>query len=838
LPIVVRGIDLLGQPFEERTATFDFNLHGCRYASRYHLPKNAWVTLEVPSGSEFENARARVAWIQRPPSVREFFQISVELETPQNIWRLEQAPQDWAALQAVSRPVEGAEQPHFDAQLSEVSESRSLHNLGASGEQVMDEMNGVSASSESNPEGCMAARSAQGTPSPSQLSAELDQREADHENQAVVRSEEPSAELGGHKAWMAEEVFAKWKREFALAQEAAHERLTGRQTELLGEMRSEFEHNLSEAKRLIGEIEKNRDALHAENQAAIESANRLAQERAGMGATRDSHPSTASPKREQVAEEAATRWRERLAAEMDAAGGQWNELLQSSLDSGVHRIAEQLSERASQLRQPLLETLNDAQETAARLKGALDEELSRAKSSLAEIERSAAQLSSLSAQIGSATAVALEDLHRRLELILNAQTEEMGERAEKLTGSTLAKAAADLDAVGRKKIGEAVDEIESKLAAHYQRLPDLLGQLSAREVQAEESLRLHRERLRQISEAGQHEFLSQFDAAAAAARTEFETARQAASAEWTAETERSAALASQAATDAVEQVARGFEEQWRARLQALADRTAESSRQVFEQKADDTKSKLAADLDAHASGHIAQFRERLEEFANDLAGRSRTQIEQAAEATAASFGQVLRGVSDQEIDAFSAKAAGIVETRQHGLEASATQLLREFETSAESSLGRLHQQMAAQLETGVAEGRTALFGEINSSLAAFRSEREAREKEWIETLERLNAESAARYHDRIDTASDSWVLSSVRRLNEHGQNLVESLTRSADQALRESCAKLFDGLAEILRERSAAAIHAGHSAAAVREAAEAAVPPPLENEPGPDRASL
>src|SRR5579875_353259 len=58
LPVVVRGIDLLGQPFEERSSTLNLNLHGCRYASKYHLPKNTWVTLEIPHGAERENVRA------------------------------------------------------------------------------------------------------------------------------------------------------------------------------------------------------------------------------------------------------------------------------------------------------------------------------------------------------------------------------------------------------------------------------------------------------------------------------------------------------------------------------------------------------------------------------------------------------------------------------------------------------------------------------------------------------------------------------------------------------------------------------------------------------------
>ncbi len=99
VPLVVRGIDLLGQPFEERTATLALNLHGCRYSSKHHLPKNTWVTLELPQTQNRPNVRARVAWVQRPHSIRDFFQVAVELEDPANIWGLDALPEDWATAE-------------------------------------------------------------------------------------------------------------------------------------------------------------------------------------------------------------------------------------------------------------------------------------------------------------------------------------------------------------------------------------------------------------------------------------------------------------------------------------------------------------------------------------------------------------------------------------------------------------------------------------------------------------------------------------------------------------------------------------------------------------------
>lgn len=826
LPIVVRGIDLLGQPFEERTATLNFNLHGCRYASRYHLPKNAWVTLEVPRGSEFENARARVAWIQRPHSVREFFQISVELEAPQNIWRFEPSPEDWAVGRG-SIHLDITEEAASGSREAEPPQSDMSGRVGESGKQNMDEMERRSAASEPALETHETGENAADELSSTEnVAAQLHDASGDAQDDVSRGHAQGTSEP--HSSWMPADVFDSWKREFEQLQSAARERLAGYQTELVTEIKAEFRQNLEQARWLIGEIDKSRERLHAENEAAVESAGRLARERAIAAESCESHR-TDSSGAESVPQGAADEWREHIQSEMHVARRQWNELLQSSLDSGVHRLAERLSDRGGEVLQPLVNSVNSAQEKATGIQRNLEQELTRARASLAEIEHSAAKVSNLSGQIDSVTSTAVDELNRRLELILNAQTEEMGERAERLTGRAAAKAASEIDAAGRATIEDAATQIESKLNPHYERVSELLRELSTKEAQAEESLRLQRERLRQASEASQSEFLSDFNGVLAAARSDFEAARQAAAAQWSEEIEANKAFASRLAFEAAEASVRVIEDRSRARTQAHADEVIAATSQRLEEEAAAATQSLANDLETASAHRVEQIREQLNGLASDLTNNSRTEIERAAEAAAGAFGRLLQGVSDGQIDSFTSGTVAIVESQRDALETSARRLLRNFETNAESSLGRFHQQMAAQVETGIAEGRSAFSSEFKASLETFRTEREAHERDWIENLERLTTDSAARYQDRINTASDAWVVSSVRRLNEHGHNLVESLMRSADDAVRESCARLFDGLAEILRERSSLSSRSPNSAASRGAAEAAAVPPSVDS---------
>jgi hypothetical protein len=98
VPLTVTGVDALGRPFQERTSTVTINCQGCRYQSKHYVLKDMWVTLEIPHnepGHPTRTVRGRVTWIQRPRTVRELFQIAVELEVSGNVWGIAFPPGDW-----------------------------------------------------------------------------------------------------------------------------------------------------------------------------------------------------------------------------------------------------------------------------------------------------------------------------------------------------------------------------------------------------------------------------------------------------------------------------------------------------------------------------------------------------------------------------------------------------------------------------------------------------------------------------------------------------------------------------------------------------------------------
>src|SRR5712671_5357959 len=115
VPLVVTGVDALGRPFVERTSSLIINCHGCRYQSKHYVLKNMWVTMEIPhqeSGQPPRTVRGRVAWIQRPRTVRQLFQVALELEVSGNVWGIAFPPEDWAASPEIVQVVIKSDPAH------------------------------------------------------------------------------------------------------------------------------------------------------------------------------------------------------------------------------------------------------------------------------------------------------------------------------------------------------------------------------------------------------------------------------------------------------------------------------------------------------------------------------------------------------------------------------------------------------------------------------------------------------------------------------------------------------------------------------------------------------
>jgi len=133
VPLVVTGVDALGRPFVERTSSLIINCHGCRYQSKHYVLKNMWVTMEIPhqeTGQPPRKVRGRVAWIQRPRTVRQLFQVALELEVSGNVWGIGFPPEDWTAFPEAGQIVMKLDAPDTSQTPPPVAETDAMLHLG------------------------------------------------------------------------------------------------------------------------------------------------------------------------------------------------------------------------------------------------------------------------------------------------------------------------------------------------------------------------------------------------------------------------------------------------------------------------------------------------------------------------------------------------------------------------------------------------------------------------------------------------------------------------------------------------------------------------------------
>jgi hypothetical protein len=735
LPVLVRGIDLLGQPFEERTVTVNLNLHGCRYASKHQLPRNSWVTLELVSGEERRNVRARVAWVLRPHSIRDFFQVAVELEGPANIWGVEAPPADWT-------------------------------NVPISSEYFTSTARGL------EPAGEMSVNFTEGPSAP---------------------MNEPFSEyVGDFQAAMPQEsaAFAP-NNSSAPFEEQPIEQTSGssgeefNSPEPLPAPRTELDHLSTQVRAMIEELDQKAAALHVERDSAAAVLAQLADARLQADGAAASSASTA-----QADELTLANWRARLDQEMAVAQAQWSELVQSSLDRGLQRLAEQLPERTQQ-------AVREAEERMAEQATIL--------------AQAAAQISSQAHDVLTGVKASVDqELWKARDLLENSRSE---------------------------AIERAAAEAANRIGSHANHVQGLLRELSGREEQASESLRLHRERLRQVSDNILRELGPQMEAAAARLREFLEAVKSEMLAKWNEELEASGARAAQAAGESIGRSSEWFQQEALARLQVLVEQNLTTAAYALQEETSKAQAQFTAQLDGQSIFHLAQAHQRLDGVANDLTTRSRTQIEEAAEAAASSFGQVVDDMSAQRAQQFNETTQNSLrETNQH-FEWFTQQLRSSFETDSTAAMENVRWQVASHLEATVGQARGTLSSESAAILDAHRSERDARWQEVSDNVARIANDAVAQCHDRLQTAADSWTVASVRRLNEHGQNLMESLTRSTDQTLRESASRIFESLASTLRQPETGASAAANYATAgsLRPDAQPdsmVTPPPYENYSG------
>lgn len=866
VPLVVTGVDALGRPFVERTSSLIINCHGCRYQSKHYVLKNMWVTLEIPNpetGQLPRTVRGRVAWIQRPRTVRQLFQVALELEVAGNVWGIAFPPEDWFAFpEGVPSPLQSAASAEVPPMATSAPEQEMISDV-----------------SEAELPLPIASDNLRVFPTPAsttdaslQLARQVARLVADARQQIQTAAREAASQAVSAESRVS---FEQWEQKFAAGRVEIVEE-TARAIEKLQEetdKRSREAHAAaaealrSELPRWLGpQLEQlTRDLTTRLSQEALAQRDKQAQQ---LEATTDSLK-TASQQAEETAawlRDQTAQAEARIAARVDLAARsleataklqeeaantrgqaldsrgaeiqqQVTAALTSAQSSWQEQISQELEAAQGQLRERLETTLAETQDRAA---GGLNEHL---RALLAQLEgETSRHATALRGSVGTATA----ETEQRLAAIRDSLQEQSLRLESLLTGAT---------------------ETSQRLEQHSEQLESVQQQaLTGFQTQLENALNQHRSELRCESE-------SIFEQIQSRIRTNFEEATNRALEQFNRQTEDMVYPHIARTDEAIQRLAGGrsmldaaltlqqdrirssadeaFAESlthFRENLGSVEQLLQESSQSItgrslaeLEEKVSNLKHQIVEELlqsaewyEKKAQNQIQNQAERVIEqtaselrdkageissvFASELdhssrnfVGHTQTQMEDMVRDSFERARALFAEAADTTAAAFTdeirrtarVELNGYNQELKHSTAEERTMLAQQVTAEQGAFLNRFQAALGGVLQASVAEAQKKVSEGFVSLLEHWKSMTDAYQKELQHTYDRINEQAAENYKKRLEGVSNQWMLATVASLDHQSREMISGIAATAEEKLREACTQVFAGVGESLRDRLA-----------------------------------
>jgi hypothetical protein len=852
VPLVVTGVDALGRPFMERTSTLIINCHGCRYQSKHYVLKNMWVTLEIPhaeTGQPPRQVRGRVAWIQRPRTVRQLFQVALELETPGNVWGIAFPPDDWFNFPA----------PGQVASVAEAHEQAPQSQLPAAADiQVpLGEMDLPAAIGPDNLRVFPSPTSA--TDASLQLARQVTRLLAEAKQQIQAAVHEAAAQAVSAERRVA---FEQWEQKFAAAREeianeasraldriqqqsetrthaaqsAAAEalrgelprwlapqleqltrELTSQLTREVTAQRMEHEQQVaSAAEKLQASYQQAEEtagklraqAAQTEEQIAtrVEAAARAIEETARQreetaGSQRESLSAAANEIQQQVGaalSAAQSSWHGQLAGEMEAAQARWQSTVDNALNAAQERAAGALQEQTQaqlfRLQEEGVRQTSAVRESLEAQAKRLEEILTRAKESSERLEHFAAGIESVQQQ-------AIGGFQSQIEEVLSLHRKELHGRSDALFEDLHARIRSALEEANSQALERFEAQIESLVSPHVAKTEEAIHRLLGGRSLLDAAMTMQQDRIRTSADEAFADSLARFRENLGSVEQLLQESSQTITGRNLSELEVKASDLKHQAIEEMFKSAEWYEKKAQTQLQHVTEKMTEQAGLQLREKAGEVSSLFASELSHSSRNFVGHTQTQLEEVVRDSFERARLLFAEAADTTSAAFTDEIQRTARQELDGFAEefqRAAG--ETRTQ-MEAARAELTQQVTTEQEEFLRRFQAAMNSAMEAGVADAHEKVQAEFAPLLDSWKSMTDTHQREMRSAYAKMSDQATEQYRGRLENVSNSWMVATVTTLDHQSRDVIAKIATAAEERLRETCAQVFAGIGDTLRER-------------------------------------
>jgi len=931
VPLSVTGVDALGRPFTERTSTLIVNCHGCRYQSKHYVLKNMWVTLEVPHSEpnhKPRTVRGRVAWIQRPRTVRQLFQVALELETPGNTWGIAFPPPDWFAppesgtvvQRSEDAPAESPKTAEIHLPLTEPEPAAGMQdNLRVfpapvsatdASLQLARHMARLLADAKQQLQATAREIAAQAVGAERRISFEEWEHKLTSSREQLehhvahalekIQNETDSHSRAAHKAaaealqrelpgWIAPQL-EQLTRELTqqISQRGLSERdeHTRQLASALGALRSVIAQAEESGARLTARSEEARKLLaDRASEAALELQEAARQNADAAEAHRETIQSTAQDAQRKLADAvsaAQTSWQSHLESATQAAATGWQAMLQQTLANAHELAASGLAEAArnftSQLqdeagrhnslaretlnaasgeaeqrirevhhsllkdaerqaaahRESILSAKSEAEEYISVMRGSLEEEAARRAAEVrewfsaaaAEAEQRAAALRASaqdqtqhldaainrareseerlehhSARIENANQQALAGFQAQIDDVITLHRNELHRRSETLLEEIDARIRASFDETCQHAVSRFDQEVDAIVQPHISRTEEAIHRLAGGRSLLDAAMTLQQDRIRVSADEAFAESLAHFRDNLGGVEQLLQDAASSVSARNLVEYESRVADLQHQSVDDMMKSAEWYEKRAQTQIQHAMEKTLEQAELQFREKAREVSSMFAGELDNSSRGFVTHTQTQLEETVREAFANARALFTEAAETTTAAFTDEIQRQARAELDGFGGEAQRTLNETRDILGMVRAELAQTVSAEQEAFLRQFRERMGGAIEAGVSNAQQQVHATLSPLLDTWKSTVESHRNQVRATYQELSQQAAEQHRTRLENVSNQWMLATVASLNHQSREAVAGIAAIAEEKLRETCAQVFAGVGDALRER-------------------------------------
>jgi hypothetical protein len=852
VPLVVTGVDALGRPFAERTSTLIINCHGCRYQSKHYVLKNMWVNLEVPHaepGHSPRRVRGKVAWIQRPRTVRQLFQVALELEAPGNVWGIGFPPEDWFAFPEetlfLQETAASAESTGSALPAAPVSTVLPIEEVEP-GVATPDNIRVFPAPSSATDASLQLARQV------ARLLAEARQQIHAAARESAVQAVSTERRLG-FEQW--EQKMSAFREELAketaqalgtihqeteatsrTAQAAAAESLKQELPRWLAPQLEQLTHDLTAqlakegatqreqqerqlstaqealqmlrtqaeeaAAKLRTQAELAETQVSARLEALVQNALEQARQREeSAGSYRETlNAAIAEMQQKAVAAQnhAQNALREHLTQEVQAAQTRWQEQLEQGLNAAQEKATDKLKSHAHELRK---EATEDSEKQGRAFQESVAAQAKRLEETLAMAREATERLEQLPARIETVQQQAVGGFQSQLDDVLSLHRNELHRRSETLFEEIHSRIRSSFEAANSESLAKFDQQIQGMIAPHLQQTDEAVHRLAGGRSLLDAAMTMQQDRIRNSADDAFAESLARFRENLGSVEQVLNESSHAITSRHLEDMENKVADMKHRSVEELYKTAEWYEKKTQTQLQNLTEKMLEDSSKHLRDKAGEISGVFANELASTSRSFMGQTREQLDEAVNESFKRVHLLFSEAADTTSAAFTDEIQRNARQELEGFSELTSRSLEETRERLDTARMEFSNKLTSQQEEFLRRFQTEMNDAVSRGVTDAREKVETGFSSLWDSWKKMNEANMTEVHNALGKLSNEGAEQYRARLENISNSWMVATVATLDHQSRDVISKIASTAEERLREATSEVFAKFGDTLRER-------------------------------------